>query len=705
MAADQPLAGEPITRRLQWQWMAAVGDAIGWADLAKAAGPPLLYGFRLWASVCLALYVVFWLELDNPFWAGTSAAIVCQPQLGASLRKGWYRVIGSVVGAVVSVVLVACFPDDRGLFLGGMALWGGVCAFIATILRNFASYAAALAGYTVAIVGGDLLGLTGGVDANAAFLLAVARASEIIIGIACAGVVLAATDLGGARRRLAVQFGELVMGITAGFTDNLAKDAREPVDTQPVRREFVRRVVALDPIIDETLGESARIRYHSPVLQNSVNGLFVALDSWRAMANHLVTLRVEKRSQETAAILETVPQELRPVGLSSVPARWRGDAIRLYRLCEATAHRLIALPADTPSLRLLADKAAEAFSGIALALNGLALLDADPARPVTLRGIKRIRVPDWLPPLINGGRAFVVIGAVALFWVVSAWPGGSGAITFAAIVVLLLAPRADQAYGAALLFTVGAVLSLVLAAIVKFAVLPWLGTETFAGFSLVMGVCLVPIGALLAQARQPWQVGLFTGMALQFLPLLAPTNPISYDPLSYYNTGLAIITGCAVGALSFRLIPPLSPAFRTRRLLALTLRDVRHLAMGHTPNDLVSLAHARLVAMPDEATPLQRAQLLAAFSMGIEIIRLRDMARRLTPDLTDGERVSADLEGAFAAVAQGNSALATARLSRLDDMLAGGSGGQTVLRARASILALSETLNEHAPYLDSRTLG
>ena len=56
-----------------------------------AAGPPLLFGVRLWASVCLALYVAFWLQLDNPYWAGTSAAIVCQPQLGASLRKGWFR--------------------------------------------------------------------------------------------------------------------------------------------------------------------------------------------------------------------------------------------------------------------------------------------------------------------------------------------------------------------------------------------------------------------------------------------------------------------------------------------------------------------------------------------------------------------------------------------------------------------------------------
>ena len=58
------------------------------ADAARAAGPPLLFGLRLWASAYLALYVAFWLELDNAFWAGTTAAIVCQPHLGASLRKG-----------------------------------------------------------------------------------------------------------------------------------------------------------------------------------------------------------------------------------------------------------------------------------------------------------------------------------------------------------------------------------------------------------------------------------------------------------------------------------------------------------------------------------------------------------------------------------------------------------------------------------------
>src|SRR5271169_5405485 len=109
-------------------------------DTLIAAGPALRFALRLWAAVCLALFVAFWLELDNPFWAGTSAAIVCQPQLGASLRKGWFRMIGTVVGAIAIVLLTACFPQDRIAFLGLLALWCGVCAFAATVLSNFASY-------------------------------------------------------------------------------------------------------------------------------------------------------------------------------------------------------------------------------------------------------------------------------------------------------------------------------------------------------------------------------------------------------------------------------------------------------------------------------------------------------------------------------------------------------------------------------------
>src|SRR6202451_868966 len=194
----------------------AVASAWPAARALRSAGPALRFGWRLWAAVCLALYIAFWLELDNAYWAGTTAAIVCQPSLGASLRKGWFRMIGTIVGAVAIVVLTAWFPQARGGFLLGLALWGAACALVATLLRNFAAYAAALAGYTAAIIASDVLGATGGASGDV-FTLAVTRASEICIGIVCAGVVLAATDFGSARRRLAAQLAAISAGIAGRF--------------------------------------------------------------------------------------------------------------------------------------------------------------------------------------------------------------------------------------------------------------------------------------------------------------------------------------------------------------------------------------------------------------------------------------------------------------------------------------------------------
>jgi uncharacterized membrane protein YccC len=234
---------------------------------ARETAPALLYALRLWAAVCLALFVAFWLELDNPFWAGTSAAIVCQPQLGASLRKGWFRMIGTVVGATMIVVLTACFPQDRIAFLVLLAFWCALCAFAATVLRNFASYSAALAGYTAAIIAADNLGATGGASSDV-FLLAVTRASEICIGIACAGIVLAGTDLGGAQRRLAASFADLAAEITVRFGRMLTLAETELPDTKAERRELVRRVIALDPVIDQALGG---IKPHALPLAKAAN--------------------------------------------------------------------------------------------------------------------------------------------------------------------------------------------------------------------------------------------------------------------------------------------------------------------------------------------------------------------------------------------------------------------------------------------------
>jgi uncharacterized membrane protein YccC len=337
------------------------------------------------------------------------------------------------------------------------------------------------------------------------------------------------------------------------------------------------------------------------------------------MAVRLARSPEERARQEAAAVLAQVPEELRPGPEQDEATRWMADPSRLLRVCDAAVPRLVALPAATPSLRLLADQTAELLGGISPALNGLALLVADPARPVARsRGVRRLRIPDWLPPFVNAGRTFVAIGAAELFWIVTAWPNGAGAITFATIVVSLFAPRADQAYTTAIGFLIGSILTVAIAATIKFAVLP--KVETFVGFSLIIGFVLVPVGAFLALQ---WQPAIFTGMVTAFVPLLAPTNQMSYDTQQFYNAAIAIVVGVGAAAFSFRLLPPLSAAFRTRRLLTFTLRDLRRLATDPTPdtsNAWEGRMYGRLSVLPDQEQPLQRSALMAAVSVGTQII-------------------------------------------------------------------------------------
>jgi hypothetical protein len=173
---------------------------------------------------------------------------------------------------------------------------------------------------------------------------------------------------------------------------------------------------------------------------------------------------------------------------------------------------------------------------------------------------------------------------------------------------------------------------------------------------------------------------------------------MSYDTSQFYNSALAAIVGAGIGALAFALLPPQSPAPRARRLLALTLRDLRRVADSRwlpTFAGWEGRMFARLAALPDQAEPVQRARLLAALSVGTELLQLRDLEAGLGG-------IVLQLEGAFDALARGNSAAAISRLRLIDGYMAPEPRASTpsVLRARGHILLMCEALFEHASFFD-----
>jgi uncharacterized membrane protein YccC len=431
-------------------------------------------------------------------------------------------------------------------------------------------------------------------------------------------------------------------------------------------------------------------------LEVAVEALFTALSGWRRIATHLGRLPDEQRRHDADIILRRLPDELRSAPVQGQPARWTGDPVYLHRLCAGAVTALATLPADTPSLRLLADGTAEALIGIARALNGLVLLTGSGPGQSQTR-MARLHVPDLLPALVNAVRVFFVIGVAALFWIATAWPDGASAMTWAAIFAVLYSPSADRAYASARGRLIGLFPTAALAAIVNFAVLP--GSSTFVGLAIALGLVLIPAAAL---STLSWQTALFGTIASWFVSFVAPTNLFIYDTQQFYNSTLAIIAGAGAATLAFRLLPPLSPAFRTRRLLALTLRDLRRLptaAVLPARGQWESKVYLRMSVLPEQAEPLQRAQLLAALAVGTEIIRLRRIARRI--------HLGAVLDAALESLAEGQSALAAELFVQVYDTLATNSdiGFRTpiVLRTQASVRAISEALVQHAAYFDAET--
>jgi uncharacterized membrane protein YccC len=137
---------------------------------------PWIFAAKTTASGLIALLVAFAFNLDQPYWALLTVFIVSQPQQsGLVLAKSFYRIIGTVIGAAVALCLVALCAQERVLFLGGLALWIGLCTFGSQYARNWPAYSFVLSGYTVAIVG-----IPGALDAgNAFFYIATGRVTEI----------------------------------------------------------------------------------------------------------------------------------------------------------------------------------------------------------------------------------------------------------------------------------------------------------------------------------------------------------------------------------------------------------------------------------------------------------------------------------------------------------------------------------------------
>ena len=618
------------------------GDAGASVRQASSTVAALLYGARVSASVCLALIAAFWLQLDDAYWAATSAAIVAQPALGASLRKGRFRAIGTVIGAIFIVVLVAAFPQERFAFLACLTLWAGVFGYLATILPNFMGYAAALAGYTTAIV---FAGIAEHPDS--VFLVTVWRTLEIGLGTLCAGLVHALTDFGDARRRVGLALTQIGRSIARGLGATLCA-GEETLNLRASHRALIARTIELDATIDEAIGEDSYLRRQRGRLQAAVQALLLALSAWRGIGSHLASS--ESSRAKWVPVLRTSLERV-------ADKDWLADPPGTVTLCQTEARHLYArASSEEVSSRLL-------VNGVVQLLRALQAVAETLVATARARDLVRTRSRSWpyvadhLPAVVNGLRIVLALMASELIWIATSWPHGPIMITFTAVNVILAGRQADaRAYSWAVEFALGCAMAGLLAVVLDLAILPLLHSGAF-GLSLALTLVLLPLGALSAGS---WHKVLFVAATTNVMPILALENEPVYDAVRIFDSALAVGAGVLIAAICVRLLPPVSPQRRIERLLRFTLRNLRQLAGGDrqfTRDAWVGLVCSRFAAMPEEASLEEEAQLLTMLSVGEAAVALH------TAQVPYPEREL--LEHAFACLAGARIAEARASFARL----------------------------------------
>jgi uncharacterized membrane protein YccC len=157
---------------------------VSWSQCLRANASTAVSTLRAVLAMLLALLIAFRLDLSSPGSAAVTVSLISLPQAGMVLEKSFYRLAGTLTGALITVILVGVFAQQRDTFIFFVALWIGLCTMASAWFRGFKAYGWALAGYTACLIGFPAFQ-----DAPHTFDIAVDRVSIVSVGILSAGIV------------------------------------------------------------------------------------------------------------------------------------------------------------------------------------------------------------------------------------------------------------------------------------------------------------------------------------------------------------------------------------------------------------------------------------------------------------------------------------------------------------------------------------
>lgn len=507
---------------------------------------PNILGITLfWIKSSIALIVTCFLafEFETPeaAWAVICAAILVHPDSGAVLSKSVARIIGTIVGGFVAVILFYLFPQAPWVFMFSMGIWVALCSFYSAYTRDFKTYAVALSGFMPAII------FMTAIENNSieeVVRIASLRTCTISLGIICVAMVFGLTHVRCGYKK----FIKNVYDLRKFSSDILLLKLNNQSNINVIR-EYANYCENLKRNLKYASIEDPEVTVRAKSSVSLTNDIFCAAID---LNNYLdISIKENWLNQKD---IDSFSNFVKIIGL---PVGQASEKLEDYL--------------SNPKIENIGLKR----RSMLLAKFIIYMQKEFSDKPICMIPRKTGVFVDKLLTMKMVLGSFLVTMISSAIWILSEWPMGPFFVTFS-ISSFLLQSTKDNYGKEGFYFFLGAVLSFIPAFIAQQVFMPI--TYGFIWFSFWLAIAILP-ATILKYSKKYATVGI--GCFLFTVILIFPANTMNYDFQNFLNTYLASISACGLGAVVISLSMPWNPKNKIKRLIKIGKGTVAELPFIH----------------------------------------------------------------------------------------------------------------------------
>ncbi|MCE1272142.1 MAG: FUSC family protein [Acinetobacter sp.] len=591
----------------------------------------LIFACKTFVAGMLALFISFELDLINPMWSIGTVMIIANPYSGMVSSKCVYRLIGTVAGAVIALLLTPHFINTPWLFTVILSLWVGFALYVSLLDRTPRSYVFMLAGYSTAMIVYNAITY---IDTYNIFDIAVARVLEISVGVVSSAVVSATFFPVHVGAMIKQRVNKTLNDLEATF-EKLIAVQETPENYTQVLSVITRDASDIHALAVHLAYEKGELKGMTKPLQEMLHQVSLVVANLVALSQrvkqlehlHLVNLvsNLDMIRQHTLTFLKQ-EKSLVPADLQTLPIGFEEDFAEL--ISKATSEQKVVLAALKMDVRHFIANI------LAVKLLWQQIQQGNKEIPIEITAITT-KYPSLHRDhgiAIRGGISAVLITfIVTAAWILSGWKAGFMMAQMGAITACILTAL-DNPVPVLRIFIWGSIVSAGLVFLYAFGIFPHV-THFWQLALVLFPVFLVAVTMMANQMLMP--VGMVLG--INTMMGLNLHNKYTMDAVSYLDSSFAMVLGVLVSLIVIDLVRAVSPDTSATRILTLhyqAMRQALNLSYGsefkihlRSMLDRVGVLNTKMVQNPEVKISIQNA--LIESSSIIDLVRLQEISQKL----------------------------------------------------------------------------